>query len=83
MIDALCKDRILWHSEKVDDNVYSVLRNYPDYLVLTVTRQSASLINNIVKYAFHDQSLALSVADDECLIPVRKEMKVLFDAKYQ
>ena len=78
MIDALCKDRVLWHSEKVDDTVYSVLRNYPDYIVLTVSRRSASLINRIVvKYAFPGQPLALIVADDECLIPVHRGMKMM------
>ena len=78
MIDKLCKDRILSDSDILQDNLYNILKPFPDSLVLTVTRRSASFVNDvIVRNAFQQNPLALVVADDESLIPIHKDMKLM------
>ena len=65
MVDKLCRDRILCHTGTVTENVYEHLKKLPDSLVLTVTRRSASFINNIViSNVFTNHPLALVVAED-------------------
>ena len=78
MIDKLCKDRILSDSDILQDNLYDILKRFPDSLVLTVTRRSASFVYDVmVRNAFQQHPLARVVADDESLIPIHKDMKLM------
>ena len=78
MVDTLCEDRILCHTGTVTENVYEHLKKLPDFLVLTVTRRSASFINNIIiSNVFTNHPLALVVAEDESLLPIHKGMTIM------
>ena len=78
MIDKLCKDRILSDSDILQDNLYDILKRFPDSPALKVTRRSASFVYDaMVRNAFQQHPLAWVVADDESLIPIHKDMKLM------
>ena len=78
IIDKLCKDRILSDSDILQDNLYDKLKRFPDSLVLTVTRRSASFVYDaMVRNAFQQHPLSRVVADDESLTPIHKDMKLM------
>ena len=78
MLHALSNGRILCISDTVAESVFETLKHYPDSLIITVTRRSASFINNLlVKNLFHQHPLAHVVADDENLISIHKGMRLI------
>ena len=65
MNDSLSNDSVLCHSQTVTENVYDILKNFPESLVLTVTRYLASYINEVtVGNVFKGHPLALVVSDN-------------------
>ena len=73
MIDKLCKDRILSDSDILQDNLYDILKRFPDSPVLKVTRRSASFVYDVmVRNAFQQHPLDRVVADDESLTPIHE-----------
>ena len=78
MIQSLSHGRVLFDSIPSTHDLYNKLKNYPDSLILTVTRRSAANINDVIlKHIFTNHPLALVVADDESLLPVHKDMKLM------
>ena len=78
LIDKLCKDRILSHNEIVKDNLYDKLKCFLDCLVPLLNWHSTSFVNDfIVGNAFQQHALALVLADDESLIPIHKDLKLM------
>ena len=78
MIDSLSKDGVLCHSQAVTENVYDILKHFPESLVLTVTHNAASFINEvIISNVFKDHPLALVVSDNESLTTIHKGMKLM------
>ena len=78
MIQSLSHGRVLFDSIPSTHDMYNKLKNYPDSLVLTVTQRSVAYINDVIlKHIFTNHPLALLVADDETLVPVHKDMKLM------
>ena len=78
MIQSLSHGRVLFDSIPSTHDLYNKLKNYPDSLILTVTRRSAANINDVIlKHIFTNHPLALVAADDESLLPVHKDMKLM------
>ena len=78
MIQSLSHGRVLFDSIPSTHDMYNKWKNYPDSLVLTVTQRSVAYINDVIlKHIFTNHPLALLVADDETLVPVHKDMKLM------
>ena len=79
MLETLSKDRVLLgHEEHVTNKIYEQLEKLPDSLVLTVTRRSSSIINDILTMnLFRSPPVVLVVADDQSLLPIHIGMKVM------
>ena len=76
MIWSLSHGRVLFDSILSTHDLYNKLKNYPESLVLTVTRQSAAYINDmILKHISTNHPLALVVADDETSSVQRHETR--------
>ena len=78
ILDGIYKYRVLCHNFTITENIYEQLKHFPDYLVLTVTRQSASSINNIIiAHLSRDHPLALVVSENNSMIAIPKGMTLM------
>eukprot|EP00795_Rhopilema_esculentum_P003594 gene3594-12991_t len=78
ILHELTDGRILSNSTVVDDSIYNILKNFPDAIILTMTRRASSYMNDIiVRNRFQGKPLALIVMQDETLIPVHKGMQLM------